>query len=303
MRALVVDPSAEHGMELSEVAEPDAGSDGVLIEVAFAGVNAGDLNDARSGRLQPGEVLGSDVAGTVVRDATSTLSPGTPVVALAPGAFADRVVAASGSYAVLPPEVDLAQAATLPVAGVAALRALRSAGPLDGRRVLVTGASGGVGRFAVQLAAQAGADVTAAVGSLDRAGGLRDAGADVVVDSLDAVHEPVDHVVETVGGPVLVAAWQLLAPGGHLESVGWASGQPAVLPPYATIGPPKALRSFLNLPPFGDDLATLVAWLADGSLAVDVGGEFHVTRFADAVEALRSRRLRGKAVLRFDGAP
>lgn len=77
-----------------------------------------------------------------------------------------------GELAVLPDAVDTGTAAALPVAGVTALRALRGLGPLLGRRVLITGASGGVGRFAVQLAARAGAHVIAAVGSAARGAGL-----------------------------------------------------------------------------------------------------------------------------------
>jgi NADPH:quinone reductase-like Zn-dependent oxidoreductase len=73
------------------------------------------------------------------------------------------VAAEAGSLAEVPATVDLAQAAGLPVAGVAALRALRAAGPLLGRRVLITGASGGVGRFAVRLASIAGGHVIAVV--------------------------------------------------------------------------------------------------------------------------------------------
>src|SRR6266700_3933952 len=160
MRALVADPSRPQAIRLAEVAEPGAGPGQVLVEVHHASLNYGDLNDARSGRVPPGAVLGSDVAGVVLQAGDGGPAPGSRVVALAPGAFGERVVAEAGSLAEVPATGGLAQAA-----GVAALRALRAAGPLLGRRVLIPGASGGVGRFAVRLASIAGGHVIAAVGS------------------------------------------------------------------------------------------------------------------------------------------
>ncbi len=291
MRAIVVDPSAPDSMRLAEVADPVA-RDGVLVEVRHASLNHGDLNDARSGRVPPGAVLGSDVAGVVLWG--GSLAPGTRVVGMAPGAFAERVLVPADSLAEVPAMVDLAKAATLPVAGVAALRALRAAGTLLGRRVLITGASGGVGRFAVRLASLAGAYVIASVGALTRGAGL---GADEVVVGLDGVGRPVDVVLDSVGGPQLVAAWRLLAEGGSLQSVGWTSGEPAVFPPYSTIGPAKSLTSFVNSGAVGADLAELVRLVAAGELAVEIGWQGPMERFADAAAAMRERRVGGKAVL------
>jgi NADPH:quinone reductase-like Zn-dependent oxidoreductase len=291
MRALVVDPAAPDAMRLTDVAEPVA-RHGILVEVRHASLNRGDLNDARSGRVPAGAVLGSDVAGVVLWG--GSWAPGTRVVGLAPGAFAERVVIPADSLTEVPAMVDLAQAAALPVAGVAALRALRAAGTVLGRRVLVTGASGGVGRFAVRLAAMAGAHVIASVGSFARGEGL---GADEVVVGLDGIGAPVDVVLDNVGGPQLVAAWQVLAEGGSLQSIGWASGEPAVFPPYSTIGPAKSLTSFVNAGPVGADLADLVRLVATGELPVEVGWRGPLDGFADAVEAMRARRVDGKAVL------
>lgn len=299
MRAIIVDPSAPAALRLAEVTEPVAGPSQVLLQVHHASLNHGDLNDAPSGRVAPGGVLGSDAAGVVVQAAADGTGPaaGTRVVALAPGAFAQRVAVEAGALAEVPPSVDLAQAAALPVAGVAALRTLRAAGAVLGKRVLVTGASGGVGRFAVQLAAQAGAQVIASVGSPARGEGLTRAGADEVVVGLDGVEGPVDVVLDSVGGAQLVAAWELLAPGGSLQSVGWASGEPAVFPPYSTIGPPKSLTSFLNQGGVGGELATLVRLVAGGRLAVEVGWRGPWERVAEAAAALLGRRVNGKAVL------
>jgi NADPH:quinone reductase-like Zn-dependent oxidoreductase len=115
----------------------------------------------------------------------------------------------------------------MPVAGLAALQALRAADMGPGKRVLVTGASGGVRRFAVQLAADAGAHIVALSGPPRRWKACRTWGADEAIVGLDDVVEPVDIVVDNVGGATLAAAWDLLAPGGSLQSVGWASGERA----------------------------------------------------------------------------
>jgi NADPH2:quinone reductase len=95
----------------------------------------------------------------------------------------------------------------------------------------------------------------------------------------------------------MVEAWQLLAPGGNLQSIGWASGEPAVFAPYSTIGPGKSLSSFLNEGDARQDLAALARFVADGSLSVEIGWRGTWDRIAEAVEALRGRYVRGKAVL------
>ncbi|MFJ8052041.1 zinc-binding dehydrogenase [Streptomyces luteogriseus] len=299
VRALIVDPSAPAAVRLGEVAEPVPGPGQVLVEVSHASLNHGDLNDARSGRVPVGAVLGSDAAGVVVRAAAGGTGPvvGARVVALTTGAFAERVAIDVGALAEVPEGLDPAKAVALPVAGVAALRSLRSAGLGPDKRVLVTGASGGVGRFAVQLAARSGAHVIASVGSAARAEGLAEAGADEVLIGLEGLRRPVDVVIDNVGGPQLVAAWDLLAPGGSVQSVGWTSGEPAVFPPYATIGPAKSLSSFVIEGDVGADLAVLTRLAAAGALAVETGWQGSWQRFDEAAEALRGRRIRGKAVL------
>jgi len=302
MRAIVVDPPARLGCGFADVAEPSLSDGQVLVAVTHASLNRGDLNDARSGRLAPGAVLGSDVAGTVIQTAPDSGGPaaGTRVVALAAGAFAERCAVDATALAPLPPTVDTAEAAALPVAGLAALQALRAAGLAEGRRVLVTGASGGVGHFAVQIAAHAGAHVIASVGSPGRGDDLTAAGADEVVVGLDGIDGPLDIVLDSVGGTTLTGAWDLLAPGGSLQSIGWSSSEPATFRPYATVGPPKSLTSFLIGAPVGDDLATLVTLLEAGHLTVDIGWQGSWTDLDQAADAMLGRTLRGKAVLEID---
>jgi NADPH:quinone reductase-like Zn-dependent oxidoreductase len=296
--AVVVDPTAPKSIAFSEVAEPRPNPNQAVVAVLRASLNHGDLNDATSGRLNTGDVLGSDVAGVVVRSAADGSGPreGERVVGLAAGAFAQRVAIDTCDLAPLPDSVELDVAAGLPVAGLAALRSLRAAGELSGRSLLVTGASGGVGTFTVQLAADAGAHVIASVGEPGRGEGLQALGASEVVVGLGVVGA-IDVVIDTVGGPQMVQAWERLTSGGVLVSVGWTSGEPAVFNPYATVGPQKWLTSHLNLPPFGADLATLVRLVEQGALRVAIGMRAGLAEFAQAADVLLERRVRGKVIL------
>ncbi len=137
----------------------------------------------------------------------------------------------------------------------------------------------------------------ASVGSATRGEGLVEAGADEVLIGLAGLDRPVDVVIDSVGGPQLVAAWNLLAPGGSVQSVGWTSGEPAVFPPYATVGPAKSLTSFVIEGDAAADLAILAELAAGGALTVEIGWQGSWERFAEAAEALRGRRVFGKAVL------
>jgi NADPH2:quinone reductase len=300
MRALVVDPDAPSSLRLSEVPEPEPGPGQVLIDVGNTSLNWGELNQVRRGDAPPGTVLGWDAAGLVTQTAADGTGPdaGTRVVTRgSDGGWAERRAVDVSELAVVPDGVDLAQAATLPVAGVTALRALRAAGPILGRRVLVTSAAGGVGRFAVQLASLGGAYVIASVGSADRGLGLIELGADDVIVGLGGLDDPVDVVIENVGGEQLVDAFTMLAPGGNLQSVGWTSGKPAVFRPYSTVGPARTLASFTLGPDIGDDLTTLLGLVADGLLKVEIGWRGSWERVGDAAEALLGRQVSGKAVL------
>jgi NADPH:quinone reductase-like Zn-dependent oxidoreductase len=212
------------------------------------------------------------------------------------GAFAERVAVDLATLAAVPAATSLAGAAALPVAGLAALQALRAGQAASGKRVLITGASGGVGRFAIQLAAHAGAHVIASVGSEARRADLADAGAHEVVVGLEGVDQPVDVVLDNVGGSQLVHAWGLLAHGGSLQSIGWTSGEPASFPPYSTVGPAKSLTSFLIGGDVGADLVELVRLLDDGVVSVEIGWRGDLDRFEEAVELLRARRVSGKAI-------
>ena len=299
MHALVVDKTAEAALRMAETAAPVPGPTQVLIEVTHASLNWGEVNHAQQG-AEPGEVLGWDAAGVVRQAASAGGGPavGARVVTFgATGGWAQRRAVEIADVAVVPDGVELATAAALPVAGVTALRALRAAGLAPGKRVLITGASGGVGRFAVQIAALGGAHVIAAVGSPQRGAGLTDLGASEVVVGLDDISEPVDIVLESVGGPMLVRAFELLAVGGSLQSIGWTSREPAVFPMYATVGPAKSLTSFMMGDGLSEDLSTLLDLIVEGRLTVDIGWFGPWTRVAEAAAALVGRQVSGKAVL------
>ncbi|MDX3104599.1 zinc-binding dehydrogenase [Nonomuraea angiospora] len=316
MRALVVGPGTEG--RFAEVPEPVPGPGQALVEVRQASVNFSDLR--HMGRLPEGTVLGYDAAGVVLRAAEDGTGPreGARVAAFGAGAWAERAAFDTGSIAVVPDGVDLVRAAALPMAGLTALRSLRAAGPAPGSRVLVTGASGAVGRLAVQLAQRAGAHVIASVSRPERAARLAaglGAAADVavgrdgvgpvdVVVDLDGV-EPVDVVIETVGGPALVAAWALLRPGGNLQSVGWACGQPAVFPPNSTfsLGPARSLNSFGDVTAPADDLAHLLALVAAGEVSLEIGLNGSWEDLDDAKAAQLGGSLTGKIVLAVGRTP
>lgn len=301
MRAVVYDPQAPANLSLGDVAEPVPADDEVLVDVKAFALNFGEIHWIANSR-QPGEVPGWDSAGVVIRAAADGGGPpvGSRVVAFNwAGGWAQRRVAAAGNVAVLPDSVEFAAAAALPVAGVTALQAIRAIGPVVGRRVLITGASGGVGRFAVQLAARAGAHVVAAVGNAARGAGLIELGADEVVVGLDSVTEPVFGVLDNVGGPLLAQAFSLVSDGGSVQSIGMASGQPTTIDfeVERRSGHRKRLEPFVVRAPFQADLEYLVALLAAGQLDPQIGLSDSWDNVSQAADALLSRRVAGKAVL------
>lgn len=301
MRALVYNPDAPQGLELGEVPEPEARPSEALIGVAAVSLNFADVAFLRN-RLAPGAVPGFDASGVVLVAATDGSGPpaGTRVVTFGwSGAWAEQRAVEPAELAVVPDTVELEVAAAIPVAGVTALRALRQLGSLVGRRVLITGASGGVGRFAVQLAARAGAHVVASVGSPDRAEGLSALGAAEVVVGVDGISEPVYGALDNVGGRTLADVYALLEPGGSVQSVGMASLEPTTIDfeEARLRGGDTRIEAFAVGPGFGPDLEFLVGLVAAGELDAQIGWRGSWEKAADAAAALLGRQVRGKAVL------
>jgi NADPH:quinone reductase len=300
----VTDPTAEGGLARRELPEPQPGPHDVVVEVAAYAVNRGELSllAQRPDGWRPGQ----DVAGVVRVAAADGTGPaaGARVVGLADeGGWSERVAVPSHRVAALPDAVPFPQAASLPVAGLTALRALRSGGPLLGRRVLVTGATGGVGSFAVQLARVAGAAVTAHVSGAARVGQVQALGPDAVVTEIGADSGPFDLVLDGVGGSVLTAAVRRLAVGGLVTAYGLASGERSDLAfsDFAAAAPGGRLQGFFvyrtGEETFGEDLATLAELVAGGRLEPQLGVVRDWSQTVAAVDDLRGHRASGKVVL------
>jgi NADPH:quinone reductase-like Zn-dependent oxidoreductase len=165
--------------------------------------------------------------------------------------------------------------------------------------VLITGASGGVGRFAVQIAARAGAHVIAAVGGPGRGEGLGELGAAEVVVGLNDVGEPVDGAIDNVGGRLLSDVLNLTRPGGLVLSVGMASLEATTIDFEQARLRAGGVRveAFVVGPGFGADLPYLVSLLAARALDPQIGWRGSWDRAGEAAAALLGRRVRGKVVL------
>ncbi len=304
MLALVNSKDPERLVQLREIPEPQPAPDQVVIEVRAFSLNRGEL---RVLAAYPDWPPGQDAAGVVVRAATDGSGPpvGTRVVVWADeGAWAQRVAAPASRVAPLPDNVTFEAAATLPIAGMTALRALRLGGQLLGRRVLVTGAAGGVGRFAVEMAARSGAIVTGVAATAERAMGLRELGADEIVDAIEKASGPFHIILESVGGASLEVAAGLVAPDSVIVMYGNSSGQPAKIAFSNFRGAPRCrLCPFFvyeSGQPFGPDLALLASLIGRGQLHPSIGLKRSWREATAALHALRNRQVNGKAVLLVD---
>ncbi len=303
MRALVAD--GRGGVALREVDEPRPEPGEAVVAVHAVSLNPFEVRTLAS--ASEGWRPGSDVAGVVVSPAAdgSGSPEGAGVVALARGGgWAERAAVPTEHMALSPEGLDPARAATLPVAGLTALRALHAGGLMADHRVLVTGASGGVGRFAVQLAAHEGADVTAVVRRLELGGDLERLGAVRVVVGMP-VEEEFDIILESIGGASLAAALGMVAPRGTVVSFGNSSKEPTTFDAGSFFSKSGArLYAFTLFPELerlgtgAHDLARLAALAAGGRLETSVDLETSWHDAATAIAALRERRVVGKAVLR-----
>jgi NADPH:quinone reductase len=299
MLALVAAPPTA---ELREVDDPQPKPDEALVEVKAFSLNRGEVK--RLADMADGELTGWDVAGIVKQPAADGSGPrqGARVTGLmGRGAWAQLANVSTSWIAELPEGVSFEQGATLPVAGITALATLDIAGNPLGRRVLVTGASGGVGTFAVQLAKQAGAHVTALA---RRQEGLRELGADEVVDAIPQGAR-YDTILDAVGGPVLGAAITAVAPRGTIVSFASTVSEPVSYPTRALFGgaPGAKLVGFLVFSSVRDGSAILnrlANLVAGGKLDPRID---RVAGWRDAqqlIDDLLEGRIAGKAVLTVD---
>lgn len=307
MLGLVTTLNDKAPVELRELPEPQPRRNEALVAVHAFSLNRGELRSVRNNG--EGWVPGQDVGGVVLKQAEDGSGPpaGARVVALTDEfGWAQRVAVAAHRMAVLPDNVGFAQAATLPVAGLTALRTLRHGAPLLGKRVLITGAAGGVGTIAVQLAARSGARVTAVVGRAERAAGMQELGAREVIEDIEKAQGRYGLILESAGGASLAHAVKLVEARGIVVVYGNSSGEPTTIAFADFRGAPNSrVQSFSYFyseaeDRFAPDLALLVSLIADGSLTPRIGAERSWRDFADVAEQLRERRVSGKAVLLVD---
>ncbi len=303
MKALIPTGDPAEPVVLADVPEPTPRADEVLVKVEAFSVNRGETFKLEA--PAPGERPGKDIAGFVVQPAADGGGPtgiarviGHPMS----GGWAEFAAVPTHALALLPDTVSALDGAALPLAGLTALRLLRTAGPVLGRRVLLTGASGGVGHYVTELAVAAGAEVTAVARDTERGARLAELGAAEIVHHPSDARGPFDVVLESTGGDALPVALARLARRGTLIWFGQASRTPATLDFFAFFDGPESavIRHFHYLDAdttLGDDLAALVRLTAEGRLRPEIGRVADWADTATVLTDLRDRRIRGKAVL------
>ncbi|MFF0644170.1 NAD(P)-dependent alcohol dehydrogenase [Streptomyces tendae] len=312
-------------LRLRDVDRPRAGAGQVLVRVRAAAVNPYDWHmlrgDPYAARLLGGmgltrpkaRVAGIDAAGVVesVGADVRGLSPGDPVLGFCPGAFAEYACTSARLLAPVPSDLTFEQAAALPMGAVTALRGIRTVGRVrSGQRVLVNGAGGGVGTFAVQIAALLEAEVTG-VCSAGNADLVRSLGAthvlDYARDDFTDGRERYDVVLDNVGNHPLGRLRRALTPAGVLVANG--GGSPGRV--FGAIGATlkvaavnavtrQSLRPIIPTTPDGpahEDLLAVAALVENGQLTPVVGRTFALADAAEAVRHVEEGHARGKTVI------
>jgi len=311
VRAVVVDPGAPNRLSLQQVEVAAPKSSEALIRVHSISLNRGEIRNA--GSAPAGFRPGWDLAGVVEQAAADGTGPkaGDRVVGfVASGAWAERVAVPTHSLAVLPAGVTFAQAATLPVAGLTALYGLDKGGNLLRKRVLITGAAGGVGHFAVQLAHATGATVIGHTRSTDRVDLVKAAGAQYVAtgDGTGNSTEfaPYDLILDGVGGQFVSQGIGLLSRNGLYVLYGTTGGT------EVTVNAMQLYRggglSLYGLTLFHEviyhqaasiGLARLIGLVAEGTLKPLIAVEAPIEQIGALSQQLMDRGYAGKAVLHF----
>lgn len=306
-------------LELGAVVRPEPAADQVLVKVRAASVNPLDWHFMRgspyfmrlmSGVGTPNDTrLGVDFAGTVVAvgESVTRYQPGDEVFGGANGAFAEYVlVRETGATTRKPANVSFEEAASVPVAALTALQALRDKGRLEaGHRVLINGASGGVGTFAVQIAKALGAEVTG-VCSTRNVEMVRSIGADHVFDYKQEDYTQsgrrYDLIVDMVGNHSIRQNLEVLEPDGTLVMVGGGKGD--------WFEPLKGPLQALLLSPFVEqeiapilaqlnagDLATMAEFMEKGEVKAVIDRQYSLEEVPEAIRYSETGRARGKIVI------
>ena len=317
MKAIVQESyGSPDGLMLREIDRPVAGDDDVLVRVRAASVNAYDWGMLKRLphmlgkllRLPQTKVRGSDLAGHVetVGKNVSRFKAGDEVFGLGVGSFAEYATSTERRLALKPRNLTFEQAAALPMAGLTAVQGLRDKACLKpGRRILIDGAGGGVGTFAVQIAKALGAQVTA-VSRTDNLELLRSIGAEEVIDysqeDFTKRGERYDVLFDVGGGHSLGDCRRVLAPNGIHVLAG--AGQEAW--PLIRRLLEAMLRSRIGGQRVGtfmargkhEDLVVLKELAEAGKLTPVIDRTYPLTETADALRYLGTRGARGKVVIR-----
>ena len=310
IKAITVDQSDAGRLAVRSRNLAPAAPGEITIRVTAISLNRGETKRALT-ITETGTCPGWDFAGSVeeTRGVPGAPDVGTRVVGILPvGSWAERVHAPLSSIAIIPEGVTDAQAACLPVAGLTALHALRKGGLLLGRKVLVDGVSGGVGNFAIQLAAGSGARVYSHIRRPEQRPLVEasSTGGVVVGETLEAARPsgPFDLIIDSVGGSALSAAMTMLRRNGVCVTVGASEGEQVSFDSTAFFR--ASGTSLLGLvlgddiaatEPAADGLALLLRLVKQGVLKPTIGIEAPWTEVATIARQLIDRGFAGKAIL------
>ncbi len=291
-------------LRLVEVPDPEPAANEAVVRLTTTSINRGEISGIGGGPA--GQRPGWDIVGVVEQEAAEGGGPavGSTVVGLVNGgAWAQRVAVPVDYLALVPEGVTQVEAACLPVAGMTAFRALALGGFPVGKRVLVTGASGGVGHLAVQLARSAQMTVTGLIRNPDADAGAAAACHHVIRDINDA-SGPYDHILEGVGGAVLTKCLEVVTTHGLVVTFASTLLEPATLGPRwfgAHVGATlRSMRLFDELrytQTAVTDLTALCALIAAGTLRPHVDVEADWSRAGELARDVLDRRVTGKVVL------
>jgi NADPH:quinone reductase-like Zn-dependent oxidoreductase len=326
MKAVVYCDYGVANLKFQDVEKPTPADDQLLVRVRAASVNPLDwhfvegtpfvMRALAGGLRKPKDTqLGVDFAGTVeaVGKNVTKFKPGDEVFGGRTGAFADYVcVRESRAVALKPASITFEQAASVPIAAITALQALRDKGQIKaGQRVLINGASGGVGTFAVQIAKSMGAEVTG-VCSTRNLDLVRSLGADHLIDytkeDFTKTDQPYDVIIDNVGNRSLSECRRALKPKGILVLVGGGgANEQGIIGPMA-----KPIKAML-LSPFvsqkvgmilaelnHDDLAFLADLMQSGKLKAVIDRTYKLSDVPEAIKYVEQGHARGKVVITAD---
>lgn len=302
MKALVNTPGHDPRLAFRDVPEPEPREDEAVVSVGAFSINRGELALMRN--RPDGWRPGQDIAGLVTRPAANGTGPaaGERIAALIEGGgWAERVAVPVQRLARVPDTLGLETAAALPMAGLTALALVRRCGSLIGRRIVVTGARGGVGSLLVQLGRLAGADIVA-IARADHAPWLRQLGASSVVETIAEAGGRFDVILESAGGESLQQAIAHVRPEGRIVCFGNNSGTKAAFDLFSFFGAENAaietFFSYRAMPPdeIGTNLVTLLGLVESGRIEVPAR-TLSWTDATSALAVLEGRQSRGKVVL------